>query len=111
VLNARDAMPGGGRLTVETQEAVVTARARAAGPAGRYVVLAVSDEGMGIDADARAHIFEPFFTTKAPAPAPGSAWRASTASRSRPAATSRSTASPGSERPSGSTCPGRARGP
>ena len=66
VLNARDAMPGGGRLTVETQEAVVTAEPAQQVPPGRYVVLAVSDEGMGIDADARAHIFEPFFTTKAP---------------------------------------------
>jgi len=66
VFNARDAMPGGGRLTVETQEAVVTAEPAQPVPPGRYVVLAVSDEGMGIDADARAHIFEPFFTTKAP---------------------------------------------
>jgi signal transduction histidine kinase/CheY-like chemotaxis protein len=69
VLNARDAMPGGGRLTVETQEAVVAAQPTEATqpvPPGRYVVLAVSDEGMGIDADARSHIFEPFYTTKAP---------------------------------------------
>ena len=66
VLNARDAMPGGGRLTVETQEAVVTAEPAQQVPPGRYVVLAVSDEGMGIGADTRAHIFEPFFTTKAP---------------------------------------------
>jgi signal transduction histidine kinase/CheY-like chemotaxis protein len=69
VLNARDAMPGGGRLTIETQDAVVTTQPTEPAqpvPPGRYVVLAVSDEGMGIDADARSHIFEPFFTTKAP---------------------------------------------
>ena len=67
VLNARDAMPGGGRLTIETQEAVVTAQGAEPTqvPAGRYVVLAVSDEGIGIEADARRHIFEPFYTTKA----------------------------------------------
>jgi len=68
VLNARDAMPGGGRLTIETQEAVVTTQTSDPTqpvPPGRYVVLEVSDEGMGIEADARGHIFEPFYTTKA----------------------------------------------
>jgi signal transduction histidine kinase len=64
VLNARDAMPGGGRLTVETQDLQVDDATEPGLPAGRYVVLAVSDDGVGIDSAARERIFEPFFTTK-----------------------------------------------
>jgi PAS domain S-box-containing protein len=69
VVNARDAMPAGGLLTLRTssvewdQEA---ARARFGIESGRYVLLAVSDTGVGMDAAVRAHIFEPFFTTKLP---------------------------------------------
>jgi signal transduction histidine kinase/ActR/RegA family two-component response regulator len=64
-LNARDAMPGGGRLTIETRDVVVDGGdAFAPAAPGRHVLLAVSDEGVGIDAETRRHIFEPFFTTK-----------------------------------------------
>jgi PAS domain S-box-containing protein len=69
VINARDAMSGHGRVTIETRVAVwdeVYAQ-RHGGvdlPLGRYVMLAVSDTGCGMDADVQARIFEPFFTTK-----------------------------------------------
>jgi PAS domain S-box-containing protein len=69
LVNARDAMPGGGRLTIGTR--VVDARPPAGPggaplPPGRYVLLSVRDTGHGIPADAMDHIFEPFFTTKEP---------------------------------------------
>lgn len=66
-INAGDAMPQGGRLTIETgnvePDAVGLHQAGPAKPTP-YVVLAVSDTGYGMDADTQAHIFEPFFTTK-----------------------------------------------
>jgi two-component system, cell cycle sensor histidine kinase and response regulator CckA len=66
-INARDAMPNGGCLTIETRKVTVASPA-SAGPAdvaaGNYVVLAVSDTGPGIPSDAMPHVFEPFFTTK-----------------------------------------------
>jgi len=65
-INARDAMPHGGDITLETAAAVVgDVQAHAHGVApGRYVCLSIRDAGSGMTPDVRAHIFEPFFTTK-----------------------------------------------
>jgi two-component system, cell cycle sensor histidine kinase and response regulator CckA len=67
VVNARDAMSGGGRLVLETRNETFTEASRAGHfeiPAGRYVILTVSDTGVGMDESVKTHLFEPFFTTK-----------------------------------------------
>lgn len=64
-INARDAMPEGGRLEVETSRHSATEPASGNGPEpGDYVVISVSDTGTGISEDAQARVFEPFYTTK-----------------------------------------------
>lgn len=67
-VNARDAMPDGGELLIETRSVTLSeleARKHTGMGTGRHVLLSVSDTGVGIDDDAMSHIFEPFFTTKA----------------------------------------------
>jgi signal transduction histidine kinase len=69
VVNARDAMPHGGRLTLDTSIVEIHGQAPSSPrelPPGTYVVLTVSDTGVGMDHETRSHLFEPFFTTKPP---------------------------------------------
>jgi PAS domain S-box-containing protein len=68
-VNARDAMPQGGQLTIETKMTEFdenTAPLHGSSAPGRYVMLSLSDTGCGMDEFTKAHLFEPFFTTKGP---------------------------------------------
>jgi PAS domain S-box-containing protein len=67
VVNARDAMPGGGRLTIETSDTSLDGTFSSKHPhavTGPHVLLAVSDTGVGMSEETQSHLFEPFFTTK-----------------------------------------------
>jgi CheY-like chemotaxis protein len=69
VINARDAMPDGGTIVIETQDVVLDDEYVSSHPGaatGEFAALVVSDSGTGMSEDVRTHLFEPFFTTKGP---------------------------------------------
>ena len=89
VVNAKDAMPQGGKLTIQTHSTVVDGSPRRGQQfirPGKYVVLTVSDTGLGMDKETQSRIFEPFFTTRKRVKVRASASQPSTASSSRLAA-------------------------
>jgi C4-dicarboxylate-specific signal transduction histidine kinase len=106
-INARDAMAGGGRLTISTRN-VPAVPAELAGELtpGEYIAIAVTDTGTGMSSSVLAKAFEPFFTTKEQAKVPASASPSFTVSQSNQAAPRASTARKGWARPSPSTCRG-----
>ena len=74
VLNARDAMPHGGTLTIQTATVALDdeyVRRHAGSSPGEHIMMVVGDSGVGIPNEAQAHIFEPSFTTKEPAKCAG----------------------------------------
>jgi len=91
-VNARDAMPRGGQLTIRTRLLSLDAANPSQLPAGEYVALEVSDTGTGMDETTQRQIFEPFFTTKGPGKGRASASRRSMASSSKAGAGSSSKA-------------------
>ena len=69
LINARDAMPYGGRLTIETQQVLVNGHFAVTHPwakSGRYVLVTITDNGVGMSREVQERVFEPFFTTKGP---------------------------------------------
>jgi PAS domain S-box-containing protein len=95
-VNARDAMPDGGRLTITTETVTLPSPHQptwAGSPQGTFVQVSVADTGTGMSPEVQSRIFEPFFTTKAPGRGTGLGLGLATASCARPEAPSRSTAS------------------
>ncbi len=89
-LNARDAMPNGGRITIETERRPGRTPRANAEIRGPYVELVFRDEGAGMDEETKTHIFEPYFTTKEVGKGWDWDWRRCTASSARAEAISRS---------------------
>ncbi len=95
VVNAKDSMPEGGKITVQSSDVTVRQNFREHRfiQPGRYAVISVADTGHGMDKETQSQIFEPFFTTKEKEKAPASASRPSTGSSSRATDTCSSKAS------------------
>lgn len=92
-VNARDAMPGGGNLTIETANTELDerySRMHSEVEAGQYVMVSITDTGTGMSPEVIERAFDPFYTTKDPAKAPGSVSARSMVTSNRAAATSRS---------------------